>query len=650
MHYGWMGVDLEIDLSRGSISKTEIDQDFYERYIGGKGTNVKFFWDRVTPKVDPFSQDNPLIIGNGVLTGTIVPSANRAVITCRSPQTLLHHYSAIGGFWPAEFKHAGYDTLILSGKATAPAYVYIHDDKIELRDARHLWGKGTHETKRLIREDLDNPRVEVLCIGPSGENKVYGASIEDGTGASASRCGIGAIMGDKNLKAIAVHGTKDVFIAKPTRLFELCQHILSRTGNLRSYFEYFAHGLNQSLIRSGYFGNWSETYRETPPEFQDAVKAAGKACQELIDSKRVREVACQNCGARCKHVYHRPNGGYSFIKCQSWEAFMTSAKIIDYDFALKCYDLCEDYGLDTSTVSRCVAFAIDLYEKGILTKKETEGMHLEWGNKDIVLSLIAKITRREGIGDVLANGVYEAARHIGQGAEEYAHHAKKVEPIPASGAFNSHWAALVMAVSDKGDCTRNMSIFTQGYWAGSKESREEYIKSGYNLYPIDYEQYLLTEFDRTGDNHEATCQLAAYDQEMFCITDLAGICNFWSCFMPYPPINTRSLKAELISCVTGMELDEDALTQIARRVINLVRSCNVRLGLKREDERPPKLLFERISQKTKKRRIDPGKFNRHIDRYYELMGWDKNGIPTTETLEKLDLDYVIQDLEQRDIL
>jgi len=651
MFYGWTGVNLEIDLSNGNIERTDGDRKTYEQYLGGKGTNAKLFWERVPPEVAPLSPDNPIIIGNGVLTGTQVPSANRAVFTYRSPVTNLHQYSALGGLWPAELKHAGYDTVVISGNSASPVYLWIHDDKVELRDASHLWGKNTYETKRLIREELQNKDAQVISIGLAGENKVNGATIEDGIGSSVSRGGIGALMGEKNLKAIAVCGSGDIYVAKPERLNELCEYILGRAGEYRGWTKQLAFQINSGNMNAGFYGNLTETYDEADYDFQEAVDYAGEACQDLIDEGRVREVSCYNCGIRCKNAFRRPGGGYSFIKCQSWWTFIVSSRMVDYEFALKCYQLCEEYGLDSISVARYIAFAIDIYEKGILQKEDTDGLHLEWANQQVVFSLIKKIAKREGIGDVLANGVYEAARQIGKGAEELAYHCKKMEYVPAVADFVIPMGALLQAMNDKGDITRNLSIFTSAIWRLAEEAREDYADSKYCVHPEKFREYILSELDETGADYEPMCQIAAYDQELFCITDLTGLCNFWTGFMPYPPINTRALKAELISCVTGMDIDEVGLTQVARRVTNLVRACNLRLGLSRKDDTVSNIFFKGSpGAPLEREKIDPDIFNRIIDRFYEIMGWSSEGIPTRETLEKLDLGYVSEGLEIRSTL
>ena len=315
---------------------------------------------------------------------------------------------------------------------------------------------------------------------------------------------------------------------------------------------------------------------------------------------------------------------------------------------MECYRLCEEYGLDSISVSRYLAFAIDLFENGILTEADTDGLVLEWANKKVVFSLIKKIARREGIGDILADGVYEAARRIGKGAEEYAHHTKKMEYMPSASYFLTPMGALVQAISDKADPSRNATIFQTAIWQSPKDIREDYVDSEYCLHPEKFKEYLLSEFDETGEDCEPACQIAAYDQELFCITDLTGLCNFWTGFMPFPPINSRALKAELISCVTGIEIDEEGLTKIARRVTNLVRACNVRLGLGRKDDTVSKLFFKGSpSPQLEREKIDPENFNKHIDRFYEVMGWDNEGVPTRETLDRLDLNFVGEELQRR---
>jgi len=418
MEYGWMGTNLEIDLAQGSIEKKEGDAELTGMYLGGKGTNAKILWDRVPPDVNPFSEDNLLIMGTGILTGTIVPGANRTIVTFKSPVTNVHANSAVGGFFGAELKSAGYDTIVFSGKSSAPVYLWIRDDQVEVRDAGHLWGKDTFDTERIIQEELQEDQVQVLCIGPAGENRVYSATIEGNNGVSASRAGAGAVMGDKNLKAIAVRGTKDINIARGPELLALRNQILNRTGPKMELNKNYIGSTTTRLLKRHL---WAMDHfaGDVSPDVQHTVK--NDLDNMLIDYVRkfkTRVVGCHNCVIACKWVFPKPDGkGFFATKCQVFSAPMIQCQLVDFNFALTFFYRCQKYGLDVISLSNIVAFAIDLYRKGILTKQDTEGMHLEWGNPDVVFTLIDKITHREGIGGILADGVYRAARQIGKGAE-----------------------------------------------------------------------------------------------------------------------------------------------------------------------------------------------------------------------------------------
>ena len=653
MAYGWRGTTLEINLTQGTIERKETDPELSRAYLGGKGTNARILWDRVPPEVDPFSADNLLIISTGVLTGTIVPSANKGIITFKSPQTGSHYHSTLGGFWPTAIKHAGYDTIIIRGKSPTPVYLWINNDKVELRDAAHLWGKGTHETRRIIREELENSRVEIACIGPAGENRCYAASIESSFSASASRGGPGAIMGDKNLKAIAVYGTRDVNIAKPLQLAELCEQILDRSGPHKEMMARagMARGLLSAPMKLCPSGNLNETYEDLSPDsqFRQDIDALQEEYEDWIN-KADTAASCYSCGVRCRLGFALPGGGHYYLKCGPWFHFMLICKIIDFDFFLECGRLCQHYGFDVLSVARCIAFAIDLYEKGILLQKDTDGMHLEWGNKEVVFSLIEKISRREGIGDILANGVYEAARQIGRGAEDFAHHTKKMEYVgDLSPYLFMPYCALSQAISDKADFTRNVSAAIYGTTGYSLEQKQALIESPYWIYPREYGKYYLAEFSLDGADYEGVCQFAAYDDETYTIIDMTGICSWWTIFLGNSPINSRALMAELVASVTGMDTSEAELTAIARRTLNLVRALNVRSGVRRKDDTLSKFFFQKTAP-APYQTLDPDMFNKWIDRYYELKGWNSQGIPTKQTLQGLGLDYVWQDLEEREIL
>jgi aldehyde:ferredoxin oxidoreductase len=635
--FGWAGTNLEIDLSLGKIEKKESDSELHETYLGGRGINTQMFWDRVPVEVAAFSPDNLLIFGAGVLTGTFAPGANRTVLTTRSPQTNLQTYSNLGGFWGAELKHAGYDTVAISGKSPPPVYLWIKDDNVEIRDASHLWGRDVRETQRVIREELHKEKVQILCIGPSGENKVYAASIEHSSGVSASRAGVGAIMGDKNLKAIAVCGTNDINIAKPSEFIKSCEQILKKTDRIRAFFDNWSYESAQGMMDHMAYGNLGE---------QIPYENSGKLHADFVEKSRSRITPCHNCGIGCKNAISLPDGGHSFVKCQSWFTFMVACKIRDFTFNMKCYNLCEKYGLDTISTANYIAFVIDLYEKGILTKKDTEGIHLEWGNEDVAFLLIEKIALREGIGALLANGVYEAARMIGKGAEEHVHHVKKMELVPFG--LYTPYRALRTSITDKADMTRAEAGVPQHGLAAPRDWKEQYIKSGFFSYSKELEKLFLDDFVGLARDYEKIVPFTSHDADKNALADCTGLCIFWTGFWRYNPINLGD-HINLISHATGMDIDEIEAMKIARRAGTLLRAYNVMTGIRRKDDRPPEKYF-RDPPPQPYFRLDRDKFNKMIDEYYKLRGWNSEGIPSKDELDRLGLNHVRQTLEEKGLL
>jgi len=637
MLYGRTGVNLEIDLSKGNIEKEEFESQLSEAYLGGRGVCTKILWDRVSPEVAPFSNHNLLIFGAGLLTGTLAPGANRTVLVTRSPQTDLLTYSLMGGFWAPELKHAGYDNVIISGRSSSPVYLWINNDKVEIRDAQHLWGKDVEEAQQIIKNELKNDKVQILCIGQAGENRVYCASIEHSSGASFSRAGVGALMGDKKLKAIAVCGTKDAYIAQPSKFYELCENVLKKTERLRAFVDNWSYE-REDLIKVAQYGNLEE-FR--------AMENIGSRHEAFLREFRQRQISCHLCPLRCKHAIRLRKNAYSFIKCVPWYSFIACCKLQDFSFSVECYNLCEKYGLDALSAPYLIAFAIDLYEKGILTEADTEGLHLEWGNGDLVFTLIGKIARREGIGGVLANGVYEAARQIGRGAEKYAFHVKKVEipPIP----LNHPYSNLVHCVSDRADLFKMISAVPQHYFKKSKAEKKEYTESEYWPYPEEFKKLIWDDYDPTGADYDRVTKMVSFDNESSCMSDITGICRFWTGFWPFNPYLFDD-QVKLISYSTGMDIDEKEGMKIAKKINALTRAYNVRLGISRKDDRPPKRHFFQATVPPVLPPLDRSIFDRTIDSYYKLRGYDKDGMPTKKTLDELDLGYVRQDLVKRGIL
>ena len=664
MEHDWKAFALEVDLSKRETEKQEIDPEISRAFLGGQGINAKILWDRVSPEVDPFSPENLLIVGTGVLVGTMAFGANRTTVTYKSPVSNRLSWSTMGGFMATEIKSAGYDNIVISGKSSEPVYLWIHDDQVEIRSAAHIWGKNVQETQQLIREELDNDKVQVMSIGKAGENKVNMASIEHSIGASASRGGAGAIMGDKKLKAIAVYGTKSISVANSSKVNNTCDQISDRLKTCYDRFPTLLYGTRDGglLITPGLFhearmGYFEPTLSSKQMEDLDLSPITEKM-HEFMDQKMVREVACQNCPFACKYAFRAADGGYTYYKCQAMAAVAVTSKIIDFDFSVTMLNFCQTHGLDVMSLMVTIAFAIDLYEKGILTKSDTEGKHLEWENPEIILWLANKIVDREGIGDALAHDVYNAARHIGKGAEEFGYNVKKYTQLPF--LVPAPWYGLITAVSEKGDLTRLESLIAAIYGVYDENEyikelmpgKEEYLDSGLSPFPEEYWKYFKADFGKADDEEtiEALCQIAAFLQEMYPVSDATGLCTFWTIFMAWHPI-ARSHIVDLVAGVTGLDVDADELMRMAKRTLCLVRGYNARSGNSRKDDSLPKTWFEespRPSDKSKP--VDPILFNKWVDKYYELRGWNNNGIPSKETLENLGLDYVIKELEDRGVL
>ena len=642
MRYAETGVNLEIDLSRGSIEREETDPRLTEFYLGGQGTANKILWDRVPPEIEPFSPDNLLIFSSGLLVGTPVPGTNRTIVNTFSPQTNLHAHSIMGSFFGPELKHAGYDKIVIRGKAPDLVYLWINNDKVEIRDARHLRGKGCQETAALIREELKEDRAQVAAIGLAGENRVYMASIEHSY-SSAAR-GVGVIMGDKKLKAIAIRGTKDINVARPAELFE----------------EYLR--LMKEIYESPYVGDWmavedNDSFHSDNFAWGNArVRRKGYWNKELEErwatltrKVRDRQASCYNCPKQCHHVISYPGRQRYFLKCFAKDTYHMAA-FQELDFSYDILGVTLEYGLDAYSTPQVIAFALELYEAGILTDKDMAGMPSDVRGR--FFWLVEKIVRREGIGDVLANGVYWAARQIGRGAEKYDHNTtKKFEQVPVKlGKLNPIYF-LMIATAEKMNVTQVQGSFPQNPMS-TKEEREKFVKDWVAVPDEKFKRYLLEWEKREEIPVQAACDICDWNETMHYIDDAVGLCSFLSSFRgqfgrrpDLPPAGKPTYHIHniphLISLATGMELDEDGLWQIARRNRTLVRAINVRRGLRRADEAPPAdhwvVRHPELEQKL-------------LDEYYKLKGWNNDGVPTKETLDGLGLDYVSKDLEQRGIL
>jgi aldehyde:ferredoxin oxidoreductase len=637
MPFGFAGQGLEIDLSSGRVIKHDSNPDHFAKYLAGRGIATKFFVDRVSPDTDPFSSDNPLVFSAGLLTGTLAPGANRTALVTRSPQTGLLTYSAIGGFWGPEFKHAGYDTLFISGISEKPVYLFIQDDRAELRDASHLWGKNVRETEHILRQEIKPHNIQILGIGPAGENKVYASTIEHTMGAGAHRAGVGAVMGHKKLKAIAVNGTKDIQVANPAELKKTCDYIISKTGPIREYWNNWPTKNGAWLFNEAVHGNY-----EKEVTYEDAEEILA----EFINAYKKRSASCFNCGVGCKSVISLPEGQYASIKCMSFFNFMFAIKICDIHFGVRCFKLCENYGLDVVSTAYLTGFAIDLFQKGIITQADTGGLELKWRDRQAAFKLIEKIAKREDIGDILAYGVVEASKKIGKGAEEHAYQIKGLEPIPYS---IDPYSALLSSVGDKPDQTRSEGFIpSEGLEYYSTEWRRKYVKKGYFSYPEALKPDFEKEYNGKNNDYEKIVPFASYDMDKNSLADCTGVCIFWTGFWQYNPIMVAD-HLKLIEYAAGIPMDEEKAMDAAKRTGIMIRAYNAMAGISRKDDTIHRRFFEKPSD-TEEPIIDREKFDKMISRYYKLRGWNNDGIPSAKELDRLGMQDIRLRLEQKGLL
>ncbi len=650
MRYAETGINLEIDLTRGNIERVQTDPRDTELYLGGLGTNAKILWDRVPPEVEPFSPENLLIFSAGLLCGTPATGCNRTIVSSISPQTRLMAFSMMGGFWAPELKYAGYDKVILRGKSPDLVYIWINNDKVEIRDASHLAGKGATETAEQIRQELNQPKAQVAAIGLAGENRVYFASIEQGR-SSASRQGLGAVMGDKGVKAIVVRGTGDISVAKPLEYLELCNEVLEyikfRNQNPVPGVMAILQGLGSPQEMATHDEKWhTENFmwgnsRERRRDFwTDEIK---RAWTQTMEGMRTRLISCYNCPMKCGATISPPGQPTYMMKCFSKLTY-TMAAMSDLDFGLRIAQHATEYGVDGFSTPQVMAFAVELYENGILTDDDMPGFPSD--NEGRFYWLLDRIVRREGIGDVLANGTYWAAKEIGKGAEEYAHNnIKKHEQLPLKLSMLNPVYFLMYATGEKINITQIEGQFPQAPYP-KKEDREAFVKEWFQVPDEKFKQYFL-DWEPRGENSnpyyptvQMSCDIVDWQEKMHYIDDALGMCAGLSSFPMKPPYHIHNYP-KFISAGTGIDMDEDKLSQAAKRYRTLVRAINISRGMRRKDDKPPKNHWKKRFPELEKELLDT---------YYEFKGWNSDGIPTKASLDELGLDFVSEEFIKRGIL
>ena len=611
MSGGYMGKLLRVDLSQGKFRDEEIEEAVLKKYLGGSGLAAKYLFEETAADTSPLAPENRLIFMAGPMTGTAVPTSSRYSVVAKSPKTGVLGESNSSGFWGPELKRAGYDGIIFQGKATAPVYLWIDNGTVSIRDASHLWGKDTYQTDELVRAET-HAQAKVACIGPSGERMVHIACIvNDGTDARvAGRTGMGAVMGSKNLKAIAVHGTKKTPVVDAGSLRDSVRELiptLKQKGKRMTDF-----GTSQGVIGYEKVGNLPIRNWRQGSWPEGAQMISGERMAETILTSNYR---CKGCPVGCGRVVKIDKGKFAGVEGAGPEyetiALLGSLCLVsDLEAIAKASEVCNRYGIDTMSAGACVAFAMEAYEKGLLTKDDLDGLELEWGNAEAMLAMVEKMAKGEGFGAVLSQGVREAAEKLGPKAQEFAIHVKGLEPS-AHDPRAFHSAAVAYATGNRGPC------HLQGgtHWA----------EIGLAIPELGWEAPL----DRF--TTEGKGEMVAKMQNLMSLCDALGVCKF-SLLFGVRPLHL----VDWLNNITGWNLDLDSFMETGERLYNLKRLFNVRLGISRKDDTLPlRLLTHRRGEGGTARELP--NLGVMLSDYYEYRGWSEEGIPTHEKLSELGL-------------
>lgn len=614
---------LNVDLTNGEIHSEPLDMDIARKYVGGKGLGARLLWERLKKGTDPLSPENVVILATGPLTGTTCPST-RMCFVAKSPLTGTFDDSYVGGHFCHEIKFAGFDVISITGKADKPTYLWIDGEKppgrenIELADASHLWGKDTFVTEEQIRRERNDPTVRVACIGPAGEKLVRYALVNVELYRHAGRGGIGAVMGSKNLKAIAVRGAGTVIPKDLSTFSKISAEAQEAASNDESLYTMRRWGTGRSVL----FSSDQDLYPTR--NFQAATfEKAENLCGEMMERKLwVKDKACFSCPIHCGHLGVIDSGPYTGTVLEGVEYETTAmvganCGIADLETVAYINMLCDRLGLDTISTGNVVGWTMEAYEKGILTVQETGGLELKFGNSEAAIALIERIARREGLGDVLADGVRIASKRIMKGSEQFAMEVKGLE-LPGWGIRGSPGMGLAYATADRGGCH-------QRAWPIAYEVKKAKTPDG----------KLLDRYSGEGIGFAVK-----YDQDMTAFLYSLVACDFATGAVGFE----RYLK--MLNASTGWTFDMTEALKAGERIWNLIKAFNVREGFTSRDSLPERVFAEPLpSGVAKGRRLSTKEFGRMLDDYYALRGWNKeSGIPKREKLEQLGLGDVAEEL------
>jgi aldehyde:ferredoxin oxidoreductase len=616
---GYIGKILRINLTDQKANEEELPLDVAKAYIGGAGFGIKYLYDEVPPGANPLGPDNKLIFASGPFSGTTIPCASRMAVTAKSPLTGAVGMALTGGQFPVELKYAGYDALIIEGKAEKPTYVWIKNGKVQFRSAKKLWGMKTTDCQQIVKNELNDQNIRIACIGPAGENMCKIACIINELRA-AGRKGLGAVMGSKNLKAIAIRGNAKVAIADKEKLKIARAEFTKAMKDSPVLYPHFSK-LGTSMIVDpmcalGIFPgkNFIATGEFAPVD---------KLGAEVQETRNVGSEHCYGCPVGCSQMKMAKTGVYKGILSEGPEfetmySFGGMTGVTNIDAIIAADRLADELGLDTISAGVTIGFAMELYEKGILGKEETGGLELNFGNDEAMITLLRLMAFREGIGDILADGTKAAAQKIGKDSDKYAMHVKGLE-LPGYDVRGAKAHGLNYATSYTGADHNRGYAFQEIFGIAIPYEVDRFAVEGKGK---------LTKWNQ--DVRTATC-------------DAPTMCAFLL-DMAVPAIATQNT-ANLMEAVAGLKYTPEEVQAVGERINNLARAFNVREGFTRDDDTlPDRLMTEPLKEGASKGQfISKDDLKQMLDEYYTERGWDTNtGVPGREKLTELGLEYVAE--------
>jgi len=636
--FGYAGRILDINLGArngaggmtGAASVEPLDPQDAMRYIGGRGLNVARLVREIDLDVDPLSPENVLLVGVGPLDGTLFPGAARVNFTSKSPQTGILGDSNAGGFFGPELKFAGYDQVIIRGRAARLSYLFISDDGVQLLPAEDLAGLDVWETQSALLA-RHGRRAQVACVGPAAERGVKFSGIFCNLVRAAARTGMGAVMASKGLKAIVVRGTRPLEVASPEEFLALVKALDARILSHPEYKPRVALGTTRLVSALNAAGCLATRHFKTG-RFEHAAEVSGEA---LAARLRVKGKACFSCTIPCSRFFEAKSGPHAGLKSEGPEfeglaAFTSRVGAGDLEAGLATLDICNRAGMDAIATAECVSFAMECFERGIISREEADGLDLTWGNSDAVRTLVRKIASREGFGDVLADGVREAARRIGRGSEDLAMHVKGLELFMADLRGLKGYALGNAVASRGGDHLRSEPSFELTGDAEAAERRFGAREAAFRL------------------EHKGKGRVVKHFEELCALADSLDACKNTIANMEVLPFDDA---ANILRAATGLEFDGAGVQAACERIVNVERCFLVALGIRRKDDTLPKRFREEpMPAGCGATSGSTVALDEMLDEYYEARGWDvATGVPTASTLRRLGLDDWLGRLEDRGV-